>query len=352
MKIAFILPSLANQGPVIMVKDLIDYLLKQHIDCEVYYFDNIRELEFSCPTKRISFFKKIDFGAYDIIHSHLFRPDLYCAFHRNAIKKTSKVKVITTIHTAIYDDIAYTRGKLISNIIIPIWASAWKSIDHVVLLNNYAEKYYQHIKFNGVSVIPNGRHVIANSKSIPQSDIAVINELKSKYTLLGTVCTLDKRKGLEQIIPLLKSKPEYAFLVIGDGLERAILEEMASINDVASRFKILGFRENGYRFLQYLDLFVMTSRSEGMSLSLLEAMALKKPIVCANIPSNLNVLTENEASFFELDQPSSLVFACEKTLLHADELKNNAFNRYIKFYHVSLMGERYCKLYRSFDQAK
>lgn len=347
MKIAFILPSLANQGPILMVKDLINYLITQHVTCDVYYFDEVDEIDFSCKTQRISFFQKIDFKAYDIIHSHLLRPDLYCAMHRRAIKNTGKVKVVTTIHTAIYDDLTYILGKLISSIIIPIWAASWKRIDHAVLLNNYAKKYYQHIKFNAVSVIPNGRQIIESTDSISAEDISFIENLKAGRTLLGTVCMLNKRKGLEQIIPLLKTKKNYAFLVIGDGAIRSELEEIAVVNGVESRFKIIGFRENAYRYLQYIDLFVMPSRSEGMSLSLLEAMALKKPIVCAKIPSNLNLLTENEASFFELDDISGLQEACNRSLENRHELSTNAYMLYENFHMASLMGYRYYKLYEA-----
>jgi glycosyltransferase involved in cell wall biosynthesis len=335
-----------------MVKDLVNYLLTQQIICDVYYFDEVKELEFSCKIKKISFFECIDFIQYDIIHSHLFRPDLYCAVHRRAIKKTSNTKVITTIHTAIYDDLAYTMGKLISSLIVPIWAASWKRIDHVVLLNTHAKKYYQHIKFNDVTVIPNGRHILANTDPVAPEDILLIESLKIVHTLLGTVCMIDKRKGLEQVISLLKRPKDYAFLIVGDGSVKAELEEIALLNEVASRFKIIGFRKNGHQYLQNLDLFVMLSRSEGMSLSLLEAMALKKPIVCAKIPSNLNILTQNEASFFDLDDTDGLQEACERSLQNKNELINNAYMIYEKFHMASLMGERYCKLYESFGQAQ
>jgi len=61
MKIAFILPSLANKGPIVFTKYLIEGL-KDKVDyIEVFYFRDIVELDLGVPTKQIGFFEKIDF---------------------------------------------------------------------------------------------------------------------------------------------------------------------------------------------------------------------------------------------------------------------------------------------------
>jgi glycosyltransferase involved in cell wall biosynthesis len=140
MNIAFILPSLANKGPVILALELINYFIKEGHKCDVYYFDNIKELDVPCFTQRISFFKKIDFNRYDIIHTHMFRPDIYCAIYKSKIYKTTKV--VSTIHTAIYDDLKYAYGFFKSLIMIPFWKKAWEAKDHIVVLTNTAKDYY------------------------------------------------------------------------------------------------------------------------------------------------------------------------------------------------------------------
>lgn len=96
MKIAFILPSLKNQGPIIVAKDIIQGLVDKAKLIDVYYFDkeNI-ELLFPCNTYRISFFQKIDFNKYDVVHTHMLRPDLYIWYHR---KKTDKCQFVSTLH--------------------------------------------------------------------------------------------------------------------------------------------------------------------------------------------------------------------------------------------------------------
>jgi glycosyltransferase involved in cell wall biosynthesis len=334
-----------------MVRDLINYLISEKYTCDVYYFDNILELDFACKTTQISFFKKINFNEYDIIHSHLLRPDLYCAFHKRTIKKTS-VKFISTIHTAIYEDLDYSYGKFFSRVMIPLWEAAWKKMDQVVMLTHFAEKYYSKIKFKNVAVINNGRNIPDYAAPILETDMQVINSLKRDYILLGTVCAIDKRKGLEQIIPLLVLKKNYAFLAIGDGDERKSLESLAIKHGVASRFKIMGSRENGFRYFNHFNIFIMPSRSEGMPLTLLEAMALKIPIVVANIPAISHLLSEKEVNFSNLDNTEDLKNACERAIQSSDEKVNNAFDHYSKSYTVAEMGYKYNELYRSLNPIK
>ena len=86
MKVAFIVSRLVNLGPVLVVRDLVVGLKQENIDCTVFYFDEEKEISMDCDTYRISFFEKIDFDAYDIIHSHGIRPDAYLYWHRFQIK--------------------------------------------------------------------------------------------------------------------------------------------------------------------------------------------------------------------------------------------------------------------------
>ena len=79
MKIAFILPSLAFAGPILVAKYIIDHLSQEN-EIDVYYFDNKVELEINANLYQINLFTPIDFKKYDIIHTHMFRPDFYMFF--------------------------------------------------------------------------------------------------------------------------------------------------------------------------------------------------------------------------------------------------------------------------------
>jgi len=329
---------------VVVANDLIKFLIHKKFSCTVYYFDELVSLDFPCEVKRISFFQKINFGNYDVIHSHMFRPDLYCAYHRKFIPRSTKL--ITTIHTAVDHDLRNAYGILNSIILPPVWKWAWKKMDKVVVLTRNAKEYYDlpGLK-NKVEVINNGRDLPVLYDAIPSRDLELIMSLKNKYTLLGSVASFDKRKGFEQVLKLLKLEHTYAFVIIGDGSERCNLQNMAIEYGVADRFCILGSRPQGFRYMKELDLYLMPSRSEGLSLAMLEAVALKVPVVCSSIPVFQEVFSSNEVCFFDLDKIEKLQSACQTALKYKANLIDHAFKRYNENYTVERMGTEYFKLY-------
>lgn len=344
MKIAFILPSLANKGPILVIQDLVGELVKHGHECHVYYFDNLVQLDMACATSQISFFKKINFNAYDVVHTNMFRPDVYCALNRSRFGKNTKL--IVTVHTDINRDLKAGYGLLKSMIGPPIWRWAWRKMDKIVVLSQFAKSMLAADGLvNKTVVINNGRDIIPGFPEIPAADRKIIDDLKSKYTLLGSVAGFDKRKGLEQVVELLKLKPDYAFMIVGDGSERENLERMAVQNKLTDRFKVLGARPQGFRYSGEFDLYMMPSRSEGLPLALLEAVALKTAVICSAIPVFREFFSDNEVTFFTLDDIASLKTGCETALENGETLRENAYKRYKRDYTVQVMANNYIKEY-------
>lgn len=346
MKIAFVLPSLANKGPILVIQDLVGELVKQGHECHVYYFDDLVQLDMACTTSRISFFKKINFDAYDVVHTNMFRPDVYCALNRSRIAKNTKL--IVTVHTDIDRDLKAGYGLLKSIVGPPIWRWAWCRMDKIVVLNYVAKSMLAaYGLINKIVVVNNGRDITPGFPDIPDTDRKIIDDLKSKYTLLGTVAGFDKRKGLEQVIELLQLNPDYAFVIVGDGSERENLEKMAAKYGLSDRFKVLGSRLQGFRYSSEFDLYMMTSRSEGLPLALLEAVALKTAVVCSDIQVFREVFSDNEVTFFKLDDTESLKIACETAMKNRETLRENAYQRYKRDYTVEVMANNYIKEYKN-----
>lgn len=74
--------------------------------------------------------------------------------------------------------------------------------------------------------------------------------------------------------------PEAHFVVLGDGpLEKDVRHRVASMG-IEDRFHLLGWRDDARDVLKLFDVFVLTSRYEGMPFALLEAAGARKPLVC------------------------------------------------------------------------
>jgi len=140
MKIAFIVPSLARKGPVLVVRNIISQIINK-ADVDVYYFDNIVELKFDCSTYKINMCDQIEFNKYNIIHSHGYRPDKFVWKNRKNIKG----KTVTTIHSDIRIDLKYNYNIIISWIFRWIWLFYIKKQDKVVVLTKtIMHNYYNH----------------------------------------------------------------------------------------------------------------------------------------------------------------------------------------------------------------
>ncbi len=108
---------------------------------------------------------------------------------------------------------------------------------------------------------------------------------------------LDKQKGHRYLIEAAQQVPEAMFVLAGDGPDQAALEARARALGVESRILFLGYREDIPDLLASCDLFVLPSLSEGLPLSILEAMAAGKPVIASAIGGNDEVITHGENGF-------------------------------------------------------
>ena len=343
MKIAFIIPSLINEGPVIVSKDIIEGLIDKVTLIDVYYFDERENtLSFSCNTYRISFFQKIDFNKYDVVHTNMLRPDLYTWYHR---KKTDKCKFVSTIHQFMYETLKNTYNRFIAFIFEKVWIHALKKQDEIVYLNHIMEHTYKNRIKKASNVIYNGRTFSKEIINAPVEEHSKLLAIKKQFKIIGIHCMVTKIKGVHQTILALKYLPDYFFIVIGEGAEKEALQKLANEQSVADRCLFLGYKKNAISYLKYFDVYAATSYSEGFGLSLLEAGQCKLPIVCSNIAIFKELYNENEVVFYELDNIVSLSEAIAKAFNYKQQYAENIYKRAIDDYSIENMSNQYLKLY-------
>lgn len=309
MKIAYILPSLDSKAPIFVAKLLAEFFVGQGNEVAVFYFDDICEVAFPCETRRINFGDKIPFDEFDIIHSHMRRPDLYLA--RNA-RNIRRAKMVSTVHCDIKNDLAISYGRFVSAIFSRQWIRALKKFDATVQINDFLMKVYAQFKnnaliYNGVKIDlhETGRHREICGKM-----------LAFKSAGLKTICSFSvivKRKGLLQVLRLLEKDGRFAYVCIGSGNYKAELERFVSEKKLQSRVAFFDAVERPYVVLKDADIFCFPSYSEGFSLALLESGLVGASVVCSDIPA-FKVFSENEISFFSLDDTDSLRRACEAAI--------------------------------------
>jgi glycosyltransferase involved in cell wall biosynthesis len=102
---------------------------------------------------------------------------------------------------------------------------------------------------------------------------------RSDRVTFAIVGRLDRRKGVDLAIEALARVPGAQLAVIGDGEERASLEGLARRAGVAERVTFHGFAADPRPLLASADAALCASRTEGLGIALLEAMAMARPVV-------------------------------------------------------------------------
>lgn len=335
--VVFILPSLAKKGPILVAKYITDFLFERNIPVIVYYFDSIEEVLFKCECKKIRFFDKIPTSNVIAVHSHGLRPDFYCFLH---FLRKKNIRLITTMHNYMVDDLGFIYGKVKASIISFFWLKALRVFDVVVTLSNLMRVYYQpHIAFKKLEVVYN---------SVPKPIMNVLNDDISYFdqnlTVVGVVAQLVKRKGIHQIIEAISLDDTFGLLIIGDGPEREGLEKQVIDLGIKERVKFLGFRLNPYDFFENVDIFCISSFSEGFPLSVLEAGQLKLPVVASKLEIFLEIFP-NELIYFELNDSNSLIHALQFARDNSHHYASLLEHKIAANYSLDSMGRSYLNLY-------
>lgn len=100
---------------------------------------------------------------------------------------------------------------------------------------------------------------------------------------------------LQAFAPLAREQNNAKLLLIGDGPLYGQLQQQAKDLGIEQQVIFAGYHEAASRYLSALDVFVMPSHSEGLSIALLEAMSAKLPVLASNIPSIAAVVADKDS---------------------------------------------------------
>lgn len=151
---------------------------------------------------------------------------------------------------------------------------------------------------NKVAVVHNGiliKDYDNNCNGTPVQDaLATIKSGRENMPIVLTIARLDEQKGHKYLLKAATGVPKALFVFVGDGPERASLENEARELCLSDRVVFLGQRNDVRELLQGCDLFVLPSLYEGLPLSIMEAMAAGKPVIASNIGGVNELIRDGE----------------------------------------------------------
>lgn len=277
----------------------------------------------------------------DVVHTHNKKPLIYGTI---AAKLANVKRIIHTRHGQAADVVPWLIWKLNSKV-VTISEDAKSCL---ISSNNIAEK--------NVDVIENGIPL----DKFDSISTEVSQELKNEIGLLpenqvvGIVARLAIEKDHRTLIcafaEVLKVNENAVLLIVGDGPLSKELQELTQELKIEKSVYFLGFQQKIAELISIFDIFVLSSTSEGMSLTLLEAMASKKPIVATNVGGNPEVVQDGLTGFIvPAQKPEKMAEAIINLLKNKQLMQEFALNGYQRIkskYSLITMTEKYKRLYK------
>lgn len=125
--------------------------------------------------------------------------------------------------------------------------------------------------------------------------------------VMVSIGMLGRFKNNEIILDALsKVKPNYLFLFVGNGPKRKDLESLSIALKINKNIKFLGWRRDISNILTASDIYILSSYTEGLSLSLMEAMFMKKVCIVSDIKPNRVLINKKNGFLFSPDKPEEL----------------------------------------------
>ena len=320
------------------------------------FFNNIKIIQLYSPKKRIigtiiycfSLFLYLIFHCreYDIIQSFFLK---HSSFVSVIAGKLLKKKVFCRMEcSGIFGDLNTLKKVPFSSIYLKVF----KKSDGIIVLSNEMKKELESAGFKRkkIFLIPN---CVDIRKFKPSENKSIVKEklgFKDEKIIIF-VGRLTKQKGIDYLLEAFKdiNIPEKFLIIIGDGeLKKYLVNKVEKLN-IKEKVLFLGKIENVTQYLQIADVFVLPSISEGLPISLLEAMACGLPVVVSEVGGNIDIV-ENKINGYLIEPRniSKIKNAIEELLKDEKKMKLVSEKNRKKIeenYSYEIIIEKYLKLY-------
>ncbi|PIW64924.1 MAG: hypothetical protein COW13_00255, partial [Candidatus Omnitrophica bacterium CG12_big_fil_rev_8_21_14_0_65_50_5] len=356
MKIVHVLESLQMGGMERLVADLAETQKVRGHDVCVYTISTSGPLEdrlkkagvpvFNCHKKRgfdagciRTLKKKFAEKRFEIVHTHNGLANVYAAV---AAKLSGIKKVINTRHGSVDP-----RQKSLW-----LWKVSFLFTNRIVFVCKKAKDEFDGLKMarrkKGL-VIYNGINVRDWTEIPVDGRDSIVRDFKlaPETKIIGVICRLDLLKDIDTLITAFeivqRDNPNIVLFIVGDGSQKSRLQEMVKTLRLTEKVVFPGERKDVKPFLAAMDIFVLPSLAEGISIALLEAMAFKRPIITTNVGGTPELITdEAQGRLISAKDPQTLATCIKEYLANpslAAMLGENAHQRVVSHFTTERMAD-------------
>lgn len=277
-----------------------------------------------------------------IVHSHGYKPDILLSL----LGTPQRLACLATCHNWISE----TRKM---RLLEALDKRVLRGFDHVVAVSAEVseELIISGVSAQKVSLIKNGisapavacdaRHSVRDEFGVPMSAKLIVQ--------IGRLARSKRNDLLLAAVSSLPASLDVHVLLVGEGDQAQSLTNLVRSQRLENRVHFCGYRSDIAQILVAADLLALTSEKEGLPIVILEAMAMRCPIVSTRVGEIPQVLRDRQDAWIvpPCDVGALTAAICE--VLTRSELAQaraaNAHAEFLRHYSRNSMGARYLEVY-------
>jgi len=247
----------------------------------------------------------------DIISTHSGRDSLLAGIAGRLSRR--KPVIVRTRHLALPITSRFTYNQLAHKI---------------VTVSAYVRQYLirSGIAAEKIEAIPTGTDIDKFKPAKVHANLRQELGLQKDVPIIGTIAILRRKKGhhilLDAVSSVLKEAPGAVFVFAGDGPQKENILNKIKASGLSGKVYMLGLRKDTPEILKSIDVFVLPTLQEALGTSFIEAMAMEKPVIGADVGGVGEVIRNNINGYLvEPDNPHELAAAIIKTLKNREAAK-------------------------------
>ena len=224
-----------------------------------------------------------------MVHAHQYTPFFYAALAKSWIRR--RPRLIFTEHGRHYPDIVSRLRRAANRLVLHRLANA---VNACCAFSAESLHRVDGFPARRVDVIENGIDLSRYGPAADRAELRVRLGLDPGRRYVAMVARFHPVKDhamlLDAFAAVAAARPDVDLLLVGDGPLRGDLESSVDHLGIRGRVRFLGVRSDVAEVLRAVDLFALTSVSEAASLTLLEAMASRLPVVVTAVGGNPEIV--------------------------------------------------------------
>lgn len=245
-----------------------------------------------------------------VVHTHGYRADVVggLAARRHGIA------TVSTVH-------GFTGGGRRNRFYEGIQCRALRHADAVIGVSRsiVARLASTGVQSGRIHCIPNGYGSFGRTGLASRAEARRELGLPTEGWMVGWIGRVSREKALDVALEALaQAEASWQLVVIGEGPERPQMMRLAESLGVGTRVHWKGIVGDAARLIPAFDAVVLSSRTEGTPIVLLEAMHAGIPIIAAAVGGVPDMLGEQEALLVAPESPRAIARALEELRAHAD----------------------------------